>query len=836
MSAASGDGQRCCYAASATALLATGLGSPLPLPLGQKSSPPSGWTGADAPYASAADVARWAAERPGANIALRLAPDVVGIDVDAHKGPQALATVARFEAEYGPLPPTWTSSARTAPSGIRWYRLPEGATSAGMGDLGPGVELIRAGHRYACVPPSLHPLGVPVAWRNPDGAPSDTPPMHRELPVLSDRQVEGLEAHRRTTPSPAPASRRTPGSSAVPEVPEALRARVKAYARQAYAGLVADAQALAALPEGDRMLLYGELAGWEAGLAKSIVLRACQFDAATWHGGAPGTFVAAVRGVSVDPAWTSLVDEKAAAKARIAEPASLPRFVAEHDASDVFGYGGGDATAPAAAPEAKEKGPNPAVLVAKYALGRYEAHLSPDGEPFAVPHSGPRLAIPLGEKGGSLRARVADELYRATGNVFSAEAISGGVGILRARALGLTTLTPMHLRVASTTSRMVIDLCQPNSSRCVVIDGAGWSIYDEPPPGLLFRRPPSLKPLPDPIRGGSLEPLRALLGFTRQDRRWQLVRGWLVASMLGDIPRPLLLLLGPAGSGKTSRGLLIINVLDPRGELGSSFGRNADDDQVKALSRYLVGYDNLTSLSETVMGHLCRLVTGESAEKRRNYSDTETVVVSYKRTGVLTAITLPQVRADVLDRLIPLHLDPMPPGARSSETRLHATFAAAHPSILGAVCDGAAVMLSRFPQLVDEDVSGPRNMDFGLALAAYDPACAVAYQEAADDVLVTAAEDDPFVVTVRDWLLSWAKSTGRRERVNLPAEAFAAVTHYARGRDDFASTWWPTKAKTFTQSMTRAAGPLAAVGVTFRAGQTKGRRVWRFELSEEAAR
>lgn len=334
------NGKQGCYAAAAPALLASGLGSPLPLPYGQKSSPPSSWTGEHAPYASPADVARWVAQRPQANIALRLAPNVVGIDVDAYDGRLGVETLASFEVAHGPLPPTWVSSARPAPSGIRWYVLPEGATSAGMGDLGPGVELIRAGHRYACVPPSLHPLGAPVAWRNPDGDPSDTPPAHAELPVLSERQVAGL---RRTLPGPrvAPAGPSAPrlADQTDPEVPEALRARVKSYAQQAYAGLVADAQALAALPEGDRMPLYGEAVGWESGLGKSIVLRACQLDAATWHGGAPGTFVAAVRGVSSDPAWTSLVDEKAAAKGRIAEPAPMPRFVIEHDPTDVFSPG-----------------------------------------------------------------------------------------------------------------------------------------------------------------------------------------------------------------------------------------------------------------------------------------------------------------------------------------------------------------------------------------------------------------------------------------------------------------------------------------------------------------
>jgi len=333
--------RRRCYADAAPALLASGLGSPLPLPPGQKSSPPSGWTGADAPYASASEVARWVARCPGANIALRLAPDVVGFDVDSYDGRPGAETMARWEAEHGPLPPTWVSSARPAPSGIRWYRLPEGATSAGMGDLGPGVELLRSGHRYACVPPSLHPLGVPVAWRRPDGTESPKPPSHAEVPVLTGRQVEGLAAHRtssprRTTPSPATASQEPAAS---PEVPEALVGRVRAYAREAYAGLVADARALAALPEGERMPLAGEVVGWESGLGKHLVLRACQLDAASWHGGAPGTFVAAVRGASRDPDWTRLVDEKVRAKARIAEPAPLPRFVTDYDPSDPFTAG-----------------------------------------------------------------------------------------------------------------------------------------------------------------------------------------------------------------------------------------------------------------------------------------------------------------------------------------------------------------------------------------------------------------------------------------------------------------------------------------------------------------
>lgn len=171
------------YADSVQLYRQLGWRGTLPLPPGQKHNPPDGWTGAHEHDPSDAWVHYWATNGQAAgNIALRLPHDVIGIDVDAydcwrpHHDPatgliqqrwthkRGAETLAQLEAALGPLPPTWRSSARAAPSGVYLYRIPAGAViteSAIPGD----IEIIRRGHRYMVAAPSVNPeTGTAYGW------------------------------------------------------------------------------------------------------------------------------------------------------------------------------------------------------------------------------------------------------------------------------------------------------------------------------------------------------------------------------------------------------------------------------------------------------------------------------------------------------------------------------------------------------------------------------------------------------------------------------------------------------------------------------------------------
>lgn len=174
---------------------------------GQKSPPPGGWTGHGSPYPSDADVGTWEAGAEAAyNIGLRMPPGVIGLDVDAGYVKDGHAkegdkTLAALEQRLGPLPPTWVSSARPAPSGIRFFRVPaelDGREINWPGEAGPFIEIIQPGHRYAVVWPSTNPDagGAPYRWGapHPDGYLADPDHLVRpeDLAALPETWIRGL--------------------------------------------------------------------------------------------------------------------------------------------------------------------------------------------------------------------------------------------------------------------------------------------------------------------------------------------------------------------------------------------------------------------------------------------------------------------------------------------------------------------------------------------------------------------------------------------------------------------------------------------------------------------
>jgi hypothetical protein len=168
-----------------------GWPAPLPLPLRAKKDPPRGFTGADGVNPSRADIQAWLDDgHAGGNIALRLPPDVIGIDVDCYDGKQGAATLAELEAKWGPLPDTWVSSSRDDESGIRFYQVPPDRRWPSM--AGTDIEIIQHRHRYAVVWPSIHPEGRPYRWSRFHLTAAFTVPQPSDLTFLPPRWIEGL--------------------------------------------------------------------------------------------------------------------------------------------------------------------------------------------------------------------------------------------------------------------------------------------------------------------------------------------------------------------------------------------------------------------------------------------------------------------------------------------------------------------------------------------------------------------------------------------------------------------------------------------------------------------
>lgn len=455
----------------------------------------------------------------------------------------------------------------------------------------------------------------------------------------------------------------------------------------------------------------------------------------------------------------------------------------------------------------------------------YRTFLGDDGRPYMMKLDGTRLPEPIT---ASAILRFVSSL--ADGHTNPVPAARDAAALLQAKAYGKEPEN-LNLRVARFSDGLVLDLGQPKSSRCVVITADGWSIEDTAPEGVLFRRSKVTQPLPDPEKGGTLDGLRDLLDLS--DQQWTLVKGWLVASLLPDIPRPMLAFLGSQGSAKTTRAAMICGVYDPKPEhsLGSSFGKSLTDDRVKALSHYLVGYDNLSHTSKDASDHLARMVTGDSADARQLYTDGDLYTITYRRTGVFTAIALPPIQPDARERIVPIILERVPENKRKAEKALWREYEALLPRTLGAILDLAVVMLANLPVTEEKVQPLPRMADYFVALQAIDPAMADAYWSAVKDSMRDAAEEDPFVSVVVEWLQSEWLMAGDSIDVT-PSQAWqdAGVfyTKHDAGNRGHGTAWWPSSASAFSKAIVRASEPLRALGVEAREVRIKGRRLWRF--------
>lgn len=178
------------YATAAATYWTAGWRGILPLPTGQKAPVPNGWTGRDGTWPSYPDLQAWIEDRGAGNLALRLPPGVLGIDVDHYGGKPGGLVFESLETSLGALPATWRTTSRDdGISGIRLYRIPEGLRWPGV--LGPGIETIRTEHRYAVAWPSVHPNGGTYRWITPNGATAlGVVPTIEDLPHLPDAWIE----------------------------------------------------------------------------------------------------------------------------------------------------------------------------------------------------------------------------------------------------------------------------------------------------------------------------------------------------------------------------------------------------------------------------------------------------------------------------------------------------------------------------------------------------------------------------------------------------------------------------------------------------------------------
>jgi putative DNA primase/helicase len=308
--------------------------------------------------------------------------------------------------------------------------------------------------------------------------------------------------------------------------------------------------------------------------------------------------------------------------------------------------------------------------------------------------------------------------------------------------------------------KLYLDLCDARW-RAVEITHDRWRIVSDAPLKLL--RSPSMRPLPEPEKGGMIEELRRFVNLPEE--QYMLVVAWLVGALRPQGPYPILVANGEQGAGKSIFCRMVRSLVDPSAAPIRSVPKDDHNLMISAFNSHVLGYDNLSSVAGWLADALSRLCTGGGFATRTLHTDRDETIFEGQRPIMLNGIPLLTERPDLADRALTVHLRAFPENERRPEDEFWRDFEQARPRILGALLDAVSAAIRNLP---DVTVDRPGRMaDFEKWVTAaerglgWEPgAFRTAYHENRADISESSFEADSVAVAIRDFVTPTAFPKG----------------------------------------------------------------------------
>ncbi len=319
-------------------------------------------------------------------------------------------------------------------------------------------------------------------------------------------------------------------------------------------------------------------------------------------------------------------------------------------------------------------------------LARAELVHSHDGTSFELVSG--RRPMTIGLRGSQFRSWLLGLYTQDFGKPPRPTDLSSVCEVAHARGLAGAQRN-VHIRVAEHAGSIYLDLGEPGTA-AIEITPEGWGITEGPP--VLFRTAQALGRLPRPSESatvGKLDRLQGLLNLAPKDL--YLAVCWLVGALQPGRPYPVLLVTGPAGSGKSTLTRLMRSLIDPAGQDGTLTAgppKEARDLFAAVNSTHVLAIDNLSFVPTWLSDLLSSIATGSGQMTRRLYTDSEVALVEARRPVILNGISILGLGKDLMDRAIVLSLN-RPRTAETEQTLWNEAREAA-PDILAGLCDAAS--------------------------------------------------------------------------------------------------------------------------------------------------
>ena len=138
-----------------------------------------------------------------------------------------------------------------------------------------------------------------------------------------------------------------------------------------------------------------------------------------------------------------------------------------------------------------------------------------------------------------------------------------------------------------------------------------------------FYRNKSMKALPVPSRDKLDKDWIGNIFNIGGNSQSMLIMGWLIGCFMPDRPKPMLVIQGEQGSGKSFLASMLRSLVDPAKADKTSLPSSERDLYVQAQNNYVLSFDNQRTLHRRHSDWLCRMVTGGGYSTRRLYTNNE---------------------------------------------------------------------------------------------------------------------------------------------------------------------------------------------------------------------
>ncbi|MCW2959647.1 MAG: hypothetical protein JWM90_34 [Thermoleophilia bacterium] len=406
------------------------------------------------------------------------------------------------------------------------------------------------------------------------------------------------------------------------------------------------------------------------------------------------------------------------------------------------------------------------------------------------------------------------ESYQAFSATPSSHVLDECTDLLKAKALYDGTTAEVYYRIAQVDDTIYLDLGDDDRN-IVEIDMSGWRLTPDCP--LRFERPSTMRGLPLPVSGGSIDQLRPFINVA-DETAWRLLLIGLIGAFRPSGPYAILSIQGPYGSAKSTAAEVVRSLVDPAAPPLRSAPGSEDDLMIAASRSHLLVFDNLSAIPVWLSDALCRIATGGGFGKRQLYSDVEEIILDVERPTIITSIEEVITRGDLLDRSLIIELQTISPSARRPLKRVRADFELARPAILGCLLDAVAMALRVEPTVAIAEL--PRLADAARWSSAAAPALGLTQLTVLD--ALSSSRRSSHGVALGSWLASRAvlDLLQRQDKwIGTPTELLEKLTVIG-DLNLVTSRRWPTTPSALTNKLKNLSPDFEALGVDIEFSRT----------------